>query len=442
MRIINRPDEIINSLLGKQTIDKKISYRLSSFCFLKKIKDETIIFNNLTKEMISLSENEAEFLKELPILSSELLKTFIEGWFLVPINFDDCKVADQVLQFYQIFKQKDGITNYVILPTSDCNARCYYCFEHGARKIHMSKQTAIDVANFIIKHHNSYPVEIKWFGGEPLYNIEAIDTICKILYKNNISFKSRMTTNGFLFDDDNILKAKNKWNLHRVQITLDGTEKNYNRIKNYIHENCNPFNIVTDNIEKLLHAKIKVSLRLNITESNIQDMYDLIDFIENRYSHNEYLKIYAANLYDLKNIRTESEKIKLTNMWKEFEEHLYNKGLKNHSMKRWLKINRGCMAQNDSSVVILPNGKLGKCEHYVDGEKSIGDIYNSSFDYNTINYWKEFKKLEECKYCVVYPNCFGVSNCPSRNSICSLDYKNELYHLLEKSIVSEYFRNI
>lgn len=45
----------------------------------------------------------------------------------------------------------------------------------------MSKETAMKVASYISRNRKNEIVSIRWFGGEPLYNQMAIDTICSSL---------------------------------------------------------------------------------------------------------------------------------------------------------------------------------------------------------------------------------------------------------------------
>ena len=51
-----------------------------------------------------------------------------------------------------IVEAEHGITAVTIAPTMECNARCYYCFEKGARRGTMSEMTADKVASFLIEH--------------------------------------------------------------------------------------------------------------------------------------------------------------------------------------------------------------------------------------------------------------------------------------------------
>ena len=147
--------------------------------------------------------------------------------------------------------QKNGgeKTEFTVLTTTDCNARCYYCYEKGIRREPMTRETAIAAADYIACASRGEKVRLRWFGGEPLFNREAIDVICGALEQKKICFESAMTTNGFYLDEKTTADAVEKWNLKNVQITVDGTEKTYNRIKAYIDAEENPYRRVMNNIK-------------------------------------------------------------------------------------------------------------------------------------------------------------------------------------------------
>ena len=96
-------------------------------------------------------------------------------------------------------KKSNEITGYTIFPTTDCNARCFYCFELGRSRIKMSIETAQKVVQYIKAHCGGKKVNISWFGGEPLFHQEAIDTICDGLRAEGVEFASTMVSNGYLF---------------------------------------------------------------------------------------------------------------------------------------------------------------------------------------------------------------------------------------------------
>ena len=435
MEYVIKDTNIADIVLGKQAIKTDVQYRLLNFCHIMNFDDKILIFNNLNKKLVILNSNEAKRINQLPTDDISDLIEFIENWFLVPIDNDDCLLADQIYKVNESCKKNDFINNYVILTTTDCNARCYYCFEHGVVKNNMSRQTANDVVDFIVKKSKGKKVYIKWFGGEPLYNVEAIDIICDGLIKNNIEFENKIVTNGYLFNNENIKKAVTKWNIKNVQISLDGTEEKYNRIKNYIYKNGkSAFKVVIGNIENLLKNDIAVSIRLNVSDINREDIYSLIDYLYGKYSKYKKFGVYAVNLFDLEDIRPDFEIQRLNEEFFKMDEILYQKGYRHANIKKFCSFDRGCMAQRKTSVCISPIGLLGKCEHFSEGDLMYGSIYNEVINQSAIDYWHQQEKLPECKTCLAYPCCGGMYNCPDISRRCAVANRPIKYHNIERAI--------
>lgn len=428
-------------LLGEQK-KSLTEYRMMNFCIKKEVNGRNLIYNNFTKLLAELSEEEYSALKSGEIKYSSLLDELISKWFLVPISNDDVQLCEQIFNLISLSSKKVGINNFVIFTTSDCNARCFYCFENGVQRENMSEQTALDVCEYIKKVSNGEKVSLKWFGGEPLYNAKVIDIISNYLKSNEIEFSSKMTSNGFLFDDSTILRAKESWNLKRVQITLDGTEKVYNKIKNYIYTDCpNPFKRVIGNISKLIENQICVTIRLNVSDANRSDIYSLIDYLSKIFNPSDYLKIYVSNLYDLEHILDDYERVRLLDEIFKIDSYLVDIGFTRYGLEKWNHYGRSCMAHNDNSIVITPTGLLGKCEHFSEGDKLFGSIYGSKKEQKVIDFWNKCSRIDECSKCVLYPNCIGITNCPCSYGKCdSADRMVRIYDL-EKSILTEAFKH-
>ncbi|MEI3172875.1 MAG: radical SAM protein [Lachnospiraceae bacterium] len=133
-------------------------------------------------------------------------------------------------------KEPEHITSYTIFTTTDCNARCFYCYEMGRSRIPMSDETAHKAAAYIAAHCGGEKVHLHWFGGEPLFNKQVIDIICTDLAEKGIVYESMIISNGYLFDGATVEQAVSHWKLKNVQITLDGTEEIYNRSKAFIYK--------------------------------------------------------------------------------------------------------------------------------------------------------------------------------------------------------------
>jgi len=412
MKEITKIAEPLDNLLRKQETEDGQTYRPMNFVVEQPVAEGLLLYHTLTKTMLLLSPEEAEFYRSRP----EALPQLIENWFLVPTVHDDRLLSRQVRDVARLTREEQkGITNYTILTTTDCNARCFYCYEKGRPRRPMSHDTALRTAQYIIDHCEKQEVSISWFGGEPLFNKPVITIICHQLAKAGIDFSSSMISNGYLFDDDTVKEAIDTWRLRKVQISLDGTETIYNRSKAYIHKGVNAYQRVLANIHRLLDAGIRVSIRLNIDVHNADNLKELADELHQEFGSNDRLTVYLHMLFEKSDgsvaIKNEQERKAVFEKMKEIEARLTEYGLYEvKPLSEGIKINR-CMADNDHSVVIEPSGNIGKCEHYSD-DHYIGHIDSDDLDEAMVERFREcHDEIEACATCFDYPNCFWLKLC-------------------------------
>lgn len=432
MKIIRAAKKAEANCIGKQKISQKAEYRSFTYTMHKQTNDGLLIYNNLTNELILLDESEQRAIADKNI-NSHVFRELIEKWYFVPNENNDVELCNQVNSLMRILFEANSInksiTQYTILTTTDCNARCFYCYEAGRKKIYMSDKTAEDVAEFIKKSSNGESVTFRWFGGEPLYNSAVIDIICSKLKGWGIEYQSSMVTNGYLFDEDTVKKAKENWNLRQVQITLDGTEEVYNRCKAFIYKEDSPYKRVINNIKLLLDADINVKIRMNADEHNLTDLYDLVKILEEKFGGYKNFALYSHLIFEgtgNNRERSDQKKKEIFEKHNDFLQYIISKGLAaKATLHNYLRYQQ-CMADNPSATVILPDGKLGRCEHFSDNEFS-GSIYSEDKDYDVINRFKKMRKLEgKCDTCPVRPSCVRLEMCPDLPKECT-DYVQEYY---------------
>lgn len=389
------------------------NYRLSRHCVQVQCADGTLLYHTLTGAVYHLPSGET---------LDAARDALIENWFLVPQTFDENAYADQLRHIAGLIKPKaKHKDHFTILTTTDCNARCRYCYEMGRQRIAMSPETAAAAAGYMLRESGGdRPLKLFWFGGEPLYNISAIDTITSILRRENVSFRSSMTSNGFYLTPNLVKKAVAEWAMEAVQITIDGTEETYNRIKAYIDDCPNPFARVMDNIDAALAAGVRVTIRLNMDRKNAEDISAVIDQICPRFKGKGNCNVYIALL------RSYRAKINEFNTEQELLDCFFRlrDKIKNYGMLRTIPLSREitlnhCKADNDACEIILPDGRLEHCHHYVEGEQ-YGSIFTPQRDQARINAWKEVQKdYPACKTCPMYPLCINLKKCGGSSDGCS-----------------------
>ena len=415
MKSIFEPAKPYFKLLGNQKAQAGAKYRLMHFVVQAEVNDGLLLLHNMTKEMVLLSQEEQAVFEQCPTDLPEL----ISHWFLVPEDHDDCKLSQQLKHVARLMEApKPHITGYTIMTTSDCNARCFYCYELGQARRPMTAETAQLTADYIIKHSGEEPVHIEWFGGEPLYNKPVINLIVNRLKEVGVTFTSSMISNGYLLDAETVKVAHDLWNLNRVQITIDGTEQTYNRVKAYIYRGVNAYERVMENIGHLLAADIHVSIRMNIDMHNADDLERLAEELNERFKGNKHLHAYLHLLFEDNAKRVgacdDDKRKMLMEKMRLIEDKLAGWGLfKYHNFEPLIKTGN-CMADNDGSVVIQPDGYITKCEHYTDTHH-VGHINQDGFDAEKIAYFKEKGTMvgEFCRQCVKYPDCQFLLSCPN-----------------------------
>ena len=171
-------------------------------------------------------------------------------------------------------------------------------------------------------------------------------------------------------------------------------EEVYNKIKSYIcHDLISPFMRVIENIEKLLNSSIEVKIRLNFDKNNVKDIDKLVDLLIDKFIKYDNCKIYAVpiNYYNKNEVFNIENRKFLYDAQNKIMDKIY---ANNMNEPKTLLRNKStlihCMADNDNSTTILPDGKLGKCEYYLD-DNYWGDIYNNVIDYEIIESFKILK---------------------------------------------------
>ena len=436
----------VGQILGQQSLKKDVKYRPIKYLNTVFYDGGVIVNNLLTSEMVFLNCNEADMLNSQADYENPTFEALVNKWFLIPETQDELSLSKQLqtltLAVNRIFTAPK-IDSFTILTTTDCNARCFYCYEMGCNKKWMTEQTAEDVVSYILKNKCDGKIHLRWFGGEPLYNSKIIDYISTRLTELGVEFYSTMISNAYLFDEDMAKKAKELWKLIKVQITVDGTEEVYNKTKAYIYNDSeSPFRRVINNIELVLQQGIFVNVRLNMGTHNVEDLFALTDFLLERFKKYKDFYVYSNILYDYRGeditIENENERILLADKNLELLNHINSTKTKHFVYEKYKRSQTHCMADRDTSIMILPDGKLGKCEHFLDN-KFIGSIYSDELDFNSINWFKETKvPLPECDFCNKRPFCIYLSNCPNIPKSCS-DHERAMFDsIFEEYMIKSY----
>ena len=442
MRWLQNYAPILSGLLKDQRLLAEETYRLIHFVVRQPVEEGLLLYNVLTRAVVLLSHEEEAKMQENPASVPEL----VAKWFAVPLLHDDRRLAQEVRAVGKMLQNPiRSIKTYTILTTTDCNARCFYCYEKGRQRIPMRNETALKVVDFILRNHPDETVHLRWFGGEPLYNKGVISLICRKLHDAGVDYRSSMVSNGYLFGESVVDEAVSLWNLKKVQITLDGTENVYNRTKAFIDPDGSPYQRVLRNIHLLLDADIRVSIRLNIDRHNADDLLALADILSEEFKGEKRLSVYSHVLFETGSessavLHTDSQRQDLFRVRMQLQEHFREHGLsRSDSLPHALKLNR-CMADDDGSVLILPDGHLGKCEHFTD-DHWYGTVDSAERNETVLEDFKRVRKeLDACALCPFYPDCVRLSLCEEANH-CYPEEREEMLQDARRKMMALYAKN-
>ena len=426
IRIIQDMSGLTAKILGRLTNENCTSFQPSPYIIARKTEGGLLIFATLTCALMYIEG--ADSLDEMcraAIADAEMRKILLSRRVLIPEDSDEQKLCEQLrsLMLNEKKRQLHGrLQQFIIFTTTACNARCYYCFEHGYGPCAMSSETAQKTAEYIAFRAEG-EVTLTWFGGEPLVNTGAIDLITGYLSAHGVPFKSHIVTNSYLFTPELIRKAVSEWHLIRAQITLDGTRENYNRIKNYTGNDPDAYGRVTGNIDRLAESGVNVLINLLLSKENESDMYALLrEFLPRVTARRERFAVCVNILQQYGGTPEEDEmQLKLIRMKKWMRENGYDF---NTTLPENLMIN-SCTADHPGMVCIQADGGLNKCDH-ISECPPFGSIFNDETDLSRVDWWKERKEaLPECDGCALYPLCLRLKHCAAKKTGCTAVTRNE-----------------
>lgn len=137
------------------------------------------------------------------------------------------------------FKKNNTVIKALCLHVAHtCNLNCSYCFaaqgKYQGERALMSFEVGKQAFDFLIANSgNRINLEVDFFGGEPLMNLDVIKQLVAYARTqepiHNKKFRFTLTTNGVLVDD-NVIDFANK-EMHNVVLSLDGRKKVHDNLR-------------------------------------------------------------------------------------------------------------------------------------------------------------------------------------------------------------------
>lgn len=389
-------------------------------------ENSVLLYSTFTTSMVELEKKLYDdiFVRLQYATYPEETASLSEMGFLVADDVDELGFLES-LRIKTLASNDDSPSYYIVCPTTGCNARCYYCFEKGAVQKKMSKETAQAVAEYIYKNHDPNNLVIQWFGGEPLLEPETISYIVDYLKSRGVNFDSKIITNGYLLNDDIVERAAHQWNVKIIQITIDDLREEYNRIKDYVYTDVDPFDIVMQNIQRCLQAQINIRIRINFNPLEYDKAVRTVDYLKERFGGDPNFFVYLAPIdsTEIPAITGEfgtSQKhplIALLDAEKDFCSFgNYDKRVENGSKydailrKYYLSpIPTSCYGGCESSLTIDSLGNIFSCHRLLGHEEfSSGNVFSGRAKNEIALYYANpIIDDENCNSCNLLPICQG-----------------------------------
>lgn len=414
-----------------------------------------VAYNSMTNALALLDKEHYKIFTEfvdnnVPIENENFLSQLKHGGYLVDSEVNELSMI-KFINLKSKFSTKN--LNLTIAPTIDCNFDCTYCYEKANRKkSHMPESIQEKIVAFV-KNNIPYidSLTITWYGGEPLLELETIESISRrlidICSQEKIHYLSSIVTNGYLLTP-NIAARLKSININSVQVTLDGSRE--------IHDKRRPlaggkgtFDKILSNVITCAHI-IPIALRVNTDKENVNSINDITEILNNS-SAKDKLFIYLGyveptnNCYMLDKCMDYSDFSKLS---LDFNRSLLDKGfIKNPLFKYPQAKGTHCCADAYNTFVIDPDGYLYKCWSDIGiKENAIGSLVeNNSIKSNAFSKLEDyllydFTSDSECIECKFLPMCLG--GCPRKrlDKICDRcsEYKYTIEQYLRRAAVDQY----
>lgn len=372
------------------------------------------VFNQLSGALIEVDEELFRCLKNNEIekinASEELFDEMRKAHFICDENLNEELI---VLSANKMFRFANNVARVTILPTIDCNFRCWYCYEsHIESK--MSEGDVWAVITFCKNILNGGAIKkfhLDWFGGEPLLYFDEImypiskeiKSICENLH---VQFSHSITTNGYLISE-NMINKLNEIELTSYQITLDGSEFYHNRTR-FSESDKHSYSTIVKNIILLCRhiRNVDMAVRINYTPKNINSIdkiaYDFPMDVRHK------ILIQPQLVWQFKNVINE-----ISDVIKEKLDIFIKEGYKRTNVSIPHLFNC-CYVENMNQYVVNYDLSVYKCtaRNFVDKKFSIGKILENGelmVNSNYYNYFiSSYMENSTCLSCEYLPSCCGV----------------------------------
>jgi uncharacterized protein len=312
----------------------------------------------------------------------------------------------------------------------------------------MDEETAKRAVDFLVRNSGARRnLEIDFFGGEPLMNMDVVRKTVEYIKENEESWGKKInltiTTNGVLLNDEN-LEYINEY-MDNLVLSIDGRKEINDKMRKTV-SGKGSYDVIVDKLKKAADSRNqdRYYVRGTFTSMNLDFSEDVKHLAEMGFKQISVEPVVApdGSGYELKEEH-------LPILFKEYEK------LAKYYAEKWqtddwfnffhfmidltqgpcvAKRVRGCGAGSEY-VAVTPEGDIYPCHQFVgQTEFIIGNVYGNELDYELMDTFKEknvFTK-KSCMDCWARYYCSGGCHANSWNLNKDLDIPYELGCELQK----------
>ena len=393
----------------------------SFYNYIVKEEGKCYCFNAITRYFFDVPEEKEEALRKMLKYSDRIrdsLPVFydklVAGGFVVPEDTDELGIIRE--KYNEACNSK--AYNLTILPTVDCNFRCWYCYENHTPYM-ISEKTIGNIKKYIsniIDHGEAESLHIEWFGGEPFLAFRNVIKPITLFAKKkceekNVPFSTGATSNGYLIDKK-IAEDLTELNFKVFQVTLDGEKSHHDKTR--VAPDGSSFETILKNMDYVceINKNISIVLRINYDDKNLnpQLIIEQIKALINE-KHRERFSFILRKVWQVEKVENGREKV--LDFIKISRDAKFN-------YCRGCDLNLdfiSCYAARKNMKLITPYGSVEKCTTKNNfEEQAIGHLteegtieWKNNLPFDEI-YATPLFETPHCLKCKRLPICMGV--CP------------------------------
>ncbi|MDI9483449.1 MAG: thioether cross-link-forming SCIFF peptide maturase [Bacillota bacterium] len=309
----------------------------------------------------------------------------------------------------------------------DCNLRCRYCFagkgDYNGERGKMSVSVGKKAIDFVINSSgNRRNIEIDFFGGEPLLNLDTVKEIVEYAREKekefNKHFRFTITTNGILLNDSNMDYLNDT--MDNIVLSIDGRKEVNDEMRVRV-DGSGCYKDILPKFQKLasIRGTKDYYVRGTYTARNLDFSNDVLHLAEKGF---DQISIEPVVLPDGSGIEIKKEH--LPALFCEYEKlaaallkhrrqgsrvNFFHFMLDLEAGPCIIKRLKGCGAGSEY-LAVTPDGGLYPCHQFANNtEYKLGDVFNGINRYDIVN---EFNRInvyakEKCRDCWAKFYCSG-----------------------------------